>query len=159
MLSRRHYLVAVADPLAHAVLAAAVAAPLGRRAALTAVMAGTAIDVDHAVAARSLRPSAMLTLRERPPSHTLLATLVAGAGGAVAGGPVHAWAAFAGLASHLLRDASDDAAPTPLLWPWAPARQIDRGWAVAGVAALALGSWLVRTSVAAGGGTAPQRTA
>jgi hypothetical protein len=152
-------LVAAADPFAHAALAAAVTAPLGRGAMMTAVIAGTAIDVDHAVAARSLRPSAMLTMRERPASHTLLGTLVAGAAGALAGGPVHGWAAFAGLASHLLRDASDDAAPTPLLWPWAPARQIGRGWAVAGVAALALGSWLVRTTVAAGDGTAPQRTA
>jgi LexA-binding, inner membrane-associated putative hydrolase len=152
-------LVAATDPLAHAALAAAVTAPLGRGAMLTAVMAGTAIDVDHAVAARSLRPSAMLTLRERPPSHTLLGTLVAGAAGALAGGPVHGWAAFAGLASHLLRDASDDAAPTPLLWPFFAPRQIGRRRAAAGIAALAVGSWLVRTSVAGGGDTAPPRTA
>jgi hypothetical protein len=61
--------------------------------------------------------------------------------GVVAGGPRHGWAAFAGLASHLLRDASDDEAPTPLLWPVAAPRQIGRGAAVAGVAALVLGSW------------------
>ena len=154
----RRTLVAATDPFAHAALAAAVTAPLGRAAMLTAVMAGTAIDVDHVVAARSLRPSAMLTLRERPPSHTLLGPLVAGAAGALAGGPVHGWAAFAGLASHLLRDASDDAAPTPLLWPFLAPRQIGRRRAAVGIAALALGSWLVRTSVA-DGDTAPPQTA
>jgi hypothetical protein len=148
-----------------------VTAPLGRRAVLTAVMAGTAIDVDHVVAARSLRPSAMLTMRTRPASHAALVAAAAGAAGAVAGGPVHGWAAFAGLASHLLRDSSDDGAPTPLLWPWAPPRQIPRRWAVAGVAALALGSWMLSRRAAAasgptsaepadaGGGTAPPRTA
>jgi hypothetical protein len=164
-------LVAAADPLAHALLAAGVTAPLGRRAVLTAVMAGTAIDVDHAVAARSLRPAAMLAMPVRPATHALLVAGAAGAAGALAGGPVHGWAAFAGLASHLLRDAGDDAAPTPLLWPWAPPRQIGRRWAVAGVAALALGSLAVsrlaagggpRTAAgpaAGGGGTARPRTA
>jgi hypothetical protein len=168
VLTARRYLVAAADPFAHALLAVAVTAPLGRRAVLTAVMAGTAIDVDHVVAARSVRPSAMLTMPTRPATHALLAAAAAGAGGALAGGPVHGWAAFAGLASHLLRDASDDAAPTPLLWPWAPPRQIGRRWAVAGVAALALGSWMLSrraaaaarpTSADAGGDTARQRTA
>jgi hypothetical protein len=145
------YLVAAADPVAHALLAVAVTAPLGRRPVLTAVMAGTAIDVDHAVAARSLRPSAMLGMRTRPASHALLVAVAAGAGGALAGGPVHGWAAFAGLTSHLLRDASDDAAPTPLLWPWAPPRQIGRRWAAAGVAALALVSWRISRRAAGGG--------
>ena len=50
-------------------------APLGRRPMLTAVVAGTLIDVDQAIAARSARPSAMLALRTRPRSHALLATL------------------------------------------------------------------------------------
>jgi hypothetical protein len=165
--NRRH-LVAGADPFAHALLAAAVAAPLGRRPMVTAVVAGTVIDVDHAVAARSARPSAMLGLRTRPRSHTLLATVAAAAVGTAAGGPVHGWAAFAGLTSHLLRDASDDAAPTPLLWPLRPPRQIGRARAAAGIAALALGSWALRaagagrpTSAGAadgGGASAPPRT-
>ena len=155
------YLVAATDPLAHALLAAAVVAPLGRDAMRTAAVAGTVIDVDHAVAARSARPRAMLSLPARPASHALLAAGAAGAVGAAAGGPVHGWAAFAGLASHLLRDASDDAAPTPLLWPLAPPRQIGRRWAVAGIAALALGSWWISgaTSSRAAAGTAPPRTA
>jgi hypothetical protein len=156
--NRRH-LVAGADPFAHALLAAAVVAPLGRRPMVTAVVAGTVIDVDHAIAARSARPSAMLTLRTRPRSHTLLATLAAAALGTAAGGPVHGWAAFAGLTSHLLRDASDDAAPTPLLWPLRPPRQIGRARAAAGVAALAIGSWAISRGSARDGGTSLPRTA
>lgn len=136
----RRYLVAGADPLVHALLAAAVVAPLGRRAMATAVVAGTLIDVDHVVAARSARPGALLGLEFRPRSHALLGTLAAAALGTAAGGPLHGWAAFAGLASHLLRDASDDAAPTPLLWPFRPPRQIGRAPAAAGVAALAVAS-------------------
>jgi hypothetical protein len=156
--NRRH-LVAGTDPFAHAALAAAVVAPLGRRPVVTAVVAGTVIDVDHAIAARSARPSAMLTLHTRPRSHTLLATLGAAAVGTAAGGPVHGWAAFAGLTSHLLRDASDDAAPTPLLWPLRPPRQIGRARAAAGIAALALGSWAIYLASARGGGTSLPRTA
>jgi len=139
----RRQLVAAADPVIHALVAAAVVAPLGRAAVTTAVAAGTLIDVDHPLAARSARPAAMLSLDTRPRSHCLLATVAVGAAGAVAGGPVHGWAAFAGLASHLLRDAADDAAPTPLLWPWAAPRQIGRGRALAGIAALAAGSYVV----------------
>ena len=152
------YLIAAADPFAHALIAAAVVAPLGRRAVRTAVVAGTLIDVDHAVAARSAWPAAMLSLPTRPRSHALLATAAAGALGAAAGGRVHGWAAFAGLASHLLRDASDDAAATPLLWPWRPARQIDRRLAVAGVVALTAASWAISAS-GGGDGTARPRTA
>ena len=134
------YLVAAADPFAHALLAAAVAAPLGRGPMRTAVVAGTVIDVDHIVAARSAHPRALIGLDTRPRSHALLGALALGAVGAAAGGSTHGWAAFAGLASHLLRDASDDAAPTPLLWPWRPPHQIGRAWAACGVVALALGS-------------------
>jgi len=134
-------LIAAADPFAHALIATAVTAPLGRRPMVTALAAGTLIDIDHIVAARSVWPRAMIALEHRPRSHALLAAAALGAIGTAAGGPVHGWAAFAGLASHLLRDAGDDAAPTPLLWPWAAPRQIDRRLAYAGIAAIALGSW------------------
>ena len=165
------YLVAATDPVAHALLAAAVVAPLGRGAVRTAVVAGTVIDVDHIVAARSAWPRALIGLETRPRSHALLGAVALGAVGTAAGGITHGWAAFAGLASHLLRDASDDAAPTPLLWPWHPPRQIGRAWAAAGVAALTLGSFglsrlattrarLPSAAVAGDGGdTAPPRTA
>ena len=166
----RRYLVAGADPFAHALLAAAVVAPLGRRPMLTAVVAGTLIDVDHAIAARSARPSAMLTLVTRPRSHALLTTVAAAALGTAAGGPIHGWAAYAGLTSHLLRDASDQEAPTPLLWPLRPPRQIGRAPAAAGIAALTLASWAISRrgergagpssagAADAGGASAPPRT-
>jgi hypothetical protein len=155
----RRLLIAAADPFVHALLAAAVVAPLGRRAMTTAIVAGTVIDVDHVVAARSARPGALIGLTFRPRSHALLGTLAAATLGTAAGGPTHGWAAFAGLASHLLRDASDDAAPTPLLWPFRPPRQIARATAVAGVAALMTGSWLISRAAARGGETAPPQTA
>ena len=109
----------------------------------------------------------MLALPTRPRSHTLLSTLAAAALGTAAGGPVHGWAAFAGLTSHLLRDAGDEAAATPLLWPFRPPRQIGRQWGAAGIAALALGSWAIRSGSAGptsagaagtGGAQAPPRT-
>jgi LexA-binding, inner membrane-associated putative hydrolase len=156
MPSRRH-LAAYADPLIHAALAAAVVAPLGRRAMLTAVAAGTLIDVDHPIAARSARLERMLSMATRPRSHSLVTALAAGVVGAAAGGPVHGWAAFAGLASHLLHDASDAAAPTPLLWPWSPPRQIGRARAAAGIAALAAGSYAI--SRAGAGAAAPSAAA
>ena len=150
----RRYLVAAADPFAHAALAAAVTAPLGRGAMRTAVVAGLLIDIDHVVAARSLHPREMLSLAARPRSHALLTAAGAGAAATLAGGPVHGWAAFAGLVSHLLRDATGDGAPTPLLWPWSAPRQIERRWAVLGVAGLVAGSvavaWCGRKSTAAG---------
>jgi membrane-bound metal-dependent hydrolase YbcI (DUF457 family) len=149
--NRRH-LEAGADPFVHALLAAAVVAPLGRRPMVTAVVAGTLIDVDHIVAARSVRPGAMLTLRTRPRSHTLLATLAAAALGTAAGGPIHGWAGFAGLTSHLLRDAGDDAAATPLLWPFRPPGQIGRTRAAVGIGALALGSVAISRRAARAGG-------
>jgi hypothetical protein len=164
------YVVAATDPLAHAALAAAVAAPLGRGAVRTAVVAGTVIDVDHIVAARSARPRALIGLDTRPRSHALLGAVALGAVGTAAGGITHGWAAFAGLASHLLRDASDDAAPTPLLWPWRAPGQIGRGRAAAGLAALVLGSFALSRAGAGralppsaagagdGVGTAPPQT-
>ena len=135
------------DPLQHALIAAAVAAPLvpraGRRVVLTAVAAAIAIDVDHAVAARSVRVRATTSLATRPRTHSALTALGAGAVVAAAAGPLHGWAAFGGLASHLLHDAGDRAAPTPILWPVAPARQL------AGTALLVLSSMAISRAMAA----------
>ena len=163
------------DPLQHAAIAAAVAAPLvpraGERVVVTAVVAALVIDVDHAVAARSLRIGATTSLDTRPRTHSLLTALGAGALVAAAAGPLHGWAAFGGLASHLLHDAGDRAAPTPLLWPFAPARQVGRRRQLAATALLVLGSIAVSRATAAGprdpsaagagagGAAAPPRTA
>jgi hypothetical protein len=159
------------DPLQHALIATAVVAPLvprgGRRIVLTAIAAGLVIDVDHAIAARSVRVGAMTSLDTRPPSHSLLSAVGAGAVVAAVAGPAHGWAAFGGLASHLLHDAGDQAAPTPLLWPFAPAGQLGRRRQLAGTAVLTLGSlavtralggaWPAPTAASPGGGGAAAR--
>jgi membrane-bound metal-dependent hydrolase YbcI (DUF457 family) len=149
------------DPLQHALIAAAVAAPLGRGPARTAVVAALAIDVDHAFAARSLRVGSMTSLATRPRTHSLLAAVGAGTLVGAAAGPRHGWAAFSGLASHLLHDAGDRAAPTPILWPVAPARQLGRRRQIGATAALAALSYAMARTCAsrAGAGTAHPRTA
>jgi hypothetical protein len=143
------------DPLQHMAIAAAVAGPLvprtGSRVLATAAAAAVVIDVDHAVAARSLRVRAMISLPARPRTHSLLTALGAGAVVGVAAGPAHGWAAFGGLASHLLHDAGDRRAPTPLLWPFAPPRQLGRRWQLAGTGALALGSAAISRARAGAG--------
>jgi hypothetical protein len=149
------------DPLQHAIIAAAVTAPLvpraGPRVIATAVAAGLVIDVDHAVAARSLRIKDTISLAARPRTHSLVTALATGMAVAIAAGPLHGWAAFGGLASHLLHDAGDRAAPTPLLWPFAPARQIGRRRQAQLTALLLLGSALV--SAAARAAAAPSAAA
>ena len=141
------------DPFQHALIAAAVAAPLvpraGARVLLTAVAAASVIDVDHAVAARSVRIWATTSLAARPRTHSALTAVGAGALVAAAAGPLHGWAAFGGLASHLLHDAGDRAAPTPVLWPFAPARQLGRRRQLAGTIALVLASAAVSRATAA----------
>jgi membrane-bound metal-dependent hydrolase YbcI (DUF457 family) len=156
-LTRRRALKAGADPLAHGLLAGVVAAPLarggGRGPVVTAVVAGTLIDVDHVVAARSLRPASWLTLGRRPRAHSMMLAVAAGGVAAAVGGPAHGWAAFGGLASHLLRDASDTGG-TPILWPVSGRRHIPRRAYAAGVACLAVGSWLVSRASGAGAAAA-----
>ena len=132
------------DPLQHAALAALVVAPLAaqtrQRVLSTAVTAALLIDVDHVVAARSARPRATTALSARPRTHSLLTAAGVGCVAWAAGGPWHGWAAFAGLGSHLLHDAGDRAAPTPVLWPWRPARQLGRRIQLVGTVALTIGS-------------------
>ena len=142
------------DPFQHALIAAAVAAPLvprsGRRVLATAVAAALVIDIDHAVAARSVRIEATTSLPTRPRTHSLVTAVGAGATVAAAAGPVHGWAAFGALVSHLLHDAGDRAAPTPMLWPFAPARQLGRRRQLAGTAVLVLVSVAISRAMAAG---------
>jgi LexA-binding, inner membrane-associated putative hydrolase len=128
------------DPLQHALIAAVVAAPLapraGRSVITSAVAAALVIDVDHVVAARSVRVRDTTALATRPRTHSLVTALAAGTAMARAVGPVHGWVVFGALASHLLHDAGDRAAPTPVLWPFKPARQFGRRVQIAGTAAL-----------------------
>ena len=151
---RAHPLQIYTDPLQHALIAAAGAAPLvpraGRRVLVTAVAAAVVIDVDHAVAARSMRIAATTSLPTRPLTHSLVTAVGAGAAVAAAAGPVHGWAAFGALVSHMLHDAGDRAAPTPMLWPFAPARQFGRRRQLAGTALLVLASVAISRAMAAG---------
>lgn len=144
------------DPLQHALIAAAVAGPLvprfGRGVIASAVAPALMIDVDHAIAARSVRVRDTTALATRPRSHSLLTALGTGAVVAVAAGPAHGWAAFGGLVSHLLHDAGDRAAPTPLLWPFAPARQIGRRRQLAGTVLLTTASAAIGYAAATASG-------
>ena len=146
------------DPLQHAAIAAFVVAPLAaradRRVLGTAVTAALVIDVDHAVAARSVWPRDTTALAQRPRTHSLLTAATAGALVAAAAGPVHGWAAFAGLGSHLLHDAGDRAAPTPVLWPFRPARQLGRRRQFAGTLLLTMGSAAIGWAAARAGAPA-----
>jgi membrane-bound metal-dependent hydrolase YbcI (DUF457 family) len=156
------------DPLQHAAIAGTVAAPLGRAAVRAAIVAALVIDLDHAVAARSLRVRDTTGLDTRPRTHSLVTALAVALLVTRRRGPVQGWAVFGGLVSHFLHDAGDRAAPTPMLWPFAPARQLGRRRQVVFTAALVAVSFAAaaasrrRTSSAwsgSGGGTAPPRTA
>jgi membrane-bound metal-dependent hydrolase YbcI (DUF457 family) len=72
-----------------------------------AFIAGPALDLDHAIAAGSLRPEALETLSHRPDTHSLLLaaalTLLAFA---VTRRKLFAWSVFAVIVSHLLFDAA-----------------------------------------------------
>ena len=142
------------DPFQHAALAAVVVAPLAvktdRRVLATAITAALVIDVDHALAARSVRVSRTTSLAARPWTHSLLCAALAGTAIAAAA-PLQGWAAFAGLGSHLLHDAGDRAAPTPLLWPWRPARQVGRRVQLAGTVLLTMASAVMAERAAARG--------
>ena len=132
------------DPLQHAALAALVVAPLAartdRRVLTTALITALTIDLDHVVAARSARPRDTTALPTRPRTHSLLTAVGGGCVVWAAAGPWHGWSAFAALSSHILHDAADRAAPTPVLWPWRPARQLGRRVQLAGTFALTIGS-------------------
>ena len=132
------------DPLQHAALAALVVAPLAARTrdrvVGTAVATALVIDLDHVVAARSARPRDTTALSARPRTHSLLTAAAVGGVAWAAGGPWHGWAAFAALGSHVLPDAGDRAAPTPVLWPVRPPRQLGRRVQLVGTAALTIGS-------------------
>ena len=130
-------------------MAAPLAPRAGRRVLITAVAAALAIDIDHAVAARSVRIKATISLPARPRTHSLVTALGAGAAVAAAAGPVHGWVAFGALVSHLLHDAGDRAAPTPVLWPLGPPRQLGRRRQVVGTAMLVLVSVAISRAMAA----------
>jgi membrane-bound metal-dependent hydrolase YbcI (DUF457 family) len=146
---RRRWLRGVTDPAVHAAYAALVLAPLARRARwgplAAGVAAGTLIDVDHVVVARSLRLADLWGLGARPRAHSLPLAAVASGLAWRAAGPRYGWAAFGGLCSHVLRDATDGG--TPLLWPLGRRDRVPR-WVFAGavVGLLAASEAIARAS-------------
>jgi len=112
---------ALIDEAGHAGVAAAVLLwtlpAWGWRPTLAAILAGTVIDVDHAVAAGSLAPSALMSLAARPASHSLLGVMVATGVGALLGGRRIGLATLIGVLTHIARDATADPG-VPLLVPW-----------------------------------------
>jgi membrane-bound metal-dependent hydrolase YbcI (DUF457 family) len=142
--SRRRRAEAYCDPFLHALVSAAVVLPLGRRAIATSVAAGLLIDLDHPVAARSVALEPMWTLPRRPVVHSATVAAASGAAVGALAGRRYAWATFAGLLSHVLRDAVEG--KTPVLWPWTDRRSVSTRTLVLGTAALTLGSWALSGS-------------
>lgn len=105
------------------------------------LMSAILIDVDHFIAARSLSLDAALTLPMRPPSHSLTLALAVFCLAVLASRRLtFGYLLFAGLASHVLRDASGGA--TPFLWPL-PGYSLP--WPIAGCGLLLLyfGAWAI----------------
>ncbi|MCW3018920.1 MAG: hypothetical protein JWN10_1228 [Solirubrobacterales bacterium] len=72
-----------------------------------AFIGGPALDLDHAIAAGSLRPQALETLNHRPDTHSLLfAVALMLLALAFTRSKPFAWAVFAVIVSHLLFDAA-----------------------------------------------------
>jgi hypothetical protein len=147
-LSRRRRAEGYLDPLLHALVAGAVAVPLGRGPLTAAVGASLMIDADHVVAARAIDPGSLWSLARRPRSHSASAAVVCGALVGAATGPRYGWAVFGGLLSHVLRDAVEG--KTPLLWPLAERERAPERVLLAGSAGLLLGSWLISRCSAGG---------
>jgi membrane-bound metal-dependent hydrolase YbcI (DUF457 family) len=109
--SNHPLLSALWEVLVHGSLGLVAVAPIvwrsrSRRLAVLAFIGGIALDVDHAIAAGSLSPSAMEQLSHRPATHSLLFALcVALVALALTRRPILAWSLLAVLVAHLLFDA------------------------------------------------------
>lgn len=89
----------------------------GARPVLSAMLAGTLIDLDHAVAAHSLDPHRMMSLDARPPTHSLAGAAVFGVLAWAAFGVIDGYAVAIGVLAHLLGDAVEPAG-VPFLAPF-----------------------------------------
>jgi len=133
----------LADPFFHAGFAALVLSPTVRRAGWGPLRAGIAagllIDLDHVVAARSIRIEATTGMPTRPRPHNLFLATAASAAAWRTAGRRYGWAVFAGLWSHLLFDATDSSG-APLLWPVAGRDRVPVALFVAALGGLAAAS-------------------
>jgi membrane-bound metal-dependent hydrolase YbcI (DUF457 family) len=114
-LTAPHYptLSAVGTVLIHGCISLLVVLPIVLRSsrrilfAALAFIGGPALDLDHVVAAGSLRPQALETLSHRPDTHSLLLALaLALLAYALTRSKPITWSVFAVIVSHLLFDAA-----------------------------------------------------
>ncbi len=112
---------ALTDEIAHASVATLCALPLvpvwGLRPLLVAMLAGTLIDVDHAIIARSFDPLQMMTLGARPPTHSLAGALLLTVLISALWGTRNGYAVLLGTITHIVRDA-DGIPGVPLFVPF-----------------------------------------
>jgi hypothetical protein len=112
---------ALVDSAVHGLVALLVTAPIIHSASSPqllgiAFLAGTLVDVDHFLVARSRSFWTATHLEKRPPTHSLtFALLVSGGGHLFSRSLATDWVVFSALASHVLCDAS--AGTAPVLWP------------------------------------------
>lgn len=109
---------ALSDGAAHIATALAVSIPAmpfvehKARLAILATLSAVTIDLDHLVAARSVRLIPCMTMPERPASHSLLTvSVVSYAAERLWPGTQSGLALTLGLGSHLLRDLATGGAP------------------------------------------------
>jgi membrane-bound metal-dependent hydrolase YbcI (DUF457 family) len=116
----------------------------GWRIVAAAAAAATLIDLDHALVARSLVPTDMMSIGTRPWLHSFLGVALGTLLAAWAGGARLAYAVGVGMLTHVVRDAS--APPgAPLLIPFDVEPSIEvPGWLLPSLVALlcGLGVWL-----------------
>jgi membrane-bound metal-dependent hydrolase YbcI (DUF457 family) len=109
---------ALSDGGAHIATALAVAIPAAphvehqRRFVALAALSAVAIDLDHLVAARSVRLIPCMTMPARPASHSVLTVgVISYIAERISPGTQSALAVTLGLGSHLLRDLATGGAP------------------------------------------------
>ena len=137
----------LSDPVVHGIIGALMMAILRarrpawpRQAILLGALLAMSIDIDHAIAARSLDLHKMITLDMRPPTHSLTFSFAAGAVvGLVLRNGASFWFVFVALASHVLRDSYTG---TLLFYPVYAVTLLYPTYIVSEFALLGLASWL-----------------
>jgi membrane-bound metal-dependent hydrolase YbcI (DUF457 family) len=137
----------LSDPLVHGIIGALMMAIIRarrpawpRQTILLGALLAMSIDIDHAIAARSLDLHKMISLDMRPPTHSLtFALLAAAVVGLVLRNGSSFWFVFVALASHVLRDSYTG---TLLFYPLYAATLLYPSYIVSELVLIGLASWL-----------------
>ena len=138
---------ALKDVSLHLLFACLVNLPLfvfrpGLDLVVVVVLFGVLIDLDHAVAARSISVSQMISLPMRPITHSFIFAFLSFLVVFAITGVRHlSWAALSSYVVHLLWDATGSKT-TPSLWPSRQGIDIRRRHLIAGMVVLFLISFL-----------------